>query len=317
MTEIPVFDAHVDTLLRVLDRGKEIGISQPDIYVDGPRLRKGHVGAMGFACWVDPEKYVGQSGFDRVMALLDSLETQCNRYPDLLRKASNRISIQEAYDSGRVACVPCVEGGHFLTRDTAILDQLQSRGIRYLTLVWCRSLDWIDSSQDSSKAKGLTDFGVWVIHELEKRDIRVDLSHASESAAALALEHATKPCLFTHSCCKALVAHPRNVSDNLLRKIRDNGGVIGISLFGEFIRKPNEGKTPVTTSMVADHIDHAVQIAGIDHVGLGSDFDGASDYPEDLKDCSMYPNLIEVLIHRGYKNQDIKKIFWDNLIRLF
>jgi membrane dipeptidase len=188
------------------------------------------------------------------------------------------------------------------------------KGIQYLTLTWMKSHEWADSSTDDPKSNGLSKFGIQVIQEMNRLGMLIDLSHASDKVVDQVFELTTKPVLFTHSNCRALADIPRNVSDEILRKLAKNGGVMGINFYSRYM---STGENLVTLETVLDHIDHAVNVAGIDHVGLGSDFDGADQYPKGLEDCSKYPAITEGLLKRNYSDQDIRKILGENFLRIF
>jgi membrane dipeptidase len=311
-----VFDAHVDTLLRVRDRGIDLGQRNTTIYLDIPRAREGGVNHIGFAVWVDPVRFQGEQGFIRANELIDALYSQIAKYPRDLALARNSNEAGTICSEKKIAAFLGIEGGHFIS-STEMLDPFYQRGVRYLSLCWSKTHDWADSAEDAPRWNGLTEYGVQVVREMENLGMLVDLSHSSDRVVEQVFDMATKPVIFSHSCCRSIVNHYRNVTDEMLRKLAQNGGVIGISFYARFLRKEQGSSSRVAIQDLIDHIDHAVQVAGIDHVGLGSDYDGARDYPIDLDDISCLPHITRELCIRGYHERDIKKILGDNFLRVF
>ena len=311
-----VFDAHVDTLLRVRDRGIDLGERNTTIYLDIPRAREGGVNHIGFAVWVDPVKFQGDMGVQRAHELIDALYSQVAKYPQDLALATNSDEARMICREKKIAAFLGIEGGHFIT-STEMLEPFYQRGVRYLSLCWSKTHDWADSAEDKPKWDGLSEYGVQVVRELERLGMLVDLSHSADRVVEQVFDLATKPVIFSHSCCRSIVNHPRNATDEMLRKLANNGGVIGISFYARFLRKNQDSESRMALQDLIDHIDHAVQVAGIDHVGLGSDYDGARDYPIDLDDISCLPNITRELCIRGYHEGDIRKILGENFLRVF
>lgn len=309
-----VFDAHVDTLLRVLDRKIDLGERNETIYVDIPRLREGGVNIQVFVAWVDPKKYPGDAGVQRALDLMGALEQQIAKYPQDLELARSVSEARDIVKRGKIACFLVLESGYIINNDLSNLQMFYEKGARYMTLTWMESHEWADSSTDAEKWHGLSPFGKEVVKEMNRLGMIVDVSHASDNVANQVFELSTKPIIISHSTCRALSDDARNVSDDLLRKLRKNSGVMGINFFSKYLSKEPDS---VTVETVLNHIDHVVEIAGIDYVGLGSDFDGARMYPKGLEDCSKYPAITEGLMQRGYKDKEIRKILGENFLRVF
>ena len=307
-----VFDAHVDTPLRIMDRGVDLGIRNTINRVDIPRMREGQVKTMGFALWVDPQKYPGDEGWKRILALHQSVDEQVQKYPEhLVWMDSEHVTTEN-----KITLFCGIEGGHFIQEDCNYLESMKELDIKYLTLVWSKTHDWADSAEDEPRHHGLSSFGKEYIHLLNQTGILIDLSHASDQVIEQVLELSSKSVIISHACCRSLLDISRNISDPNLRKLAKNGGVIGISFYGNFFTTSRSPDRKVFLSQVIEHIDYAVQIMGIDHVGIGSDFDGANFFPDELDDCSSYPRLIEGLILRGYREPDLQKIMMGNFSRL-
>jgi membrane dipeptidase len=350
----PVFDAHVDSLQRQLDLGHDLGIRTTG-HLDLERGRAGGLGSVVFVNWVDP-KYIEDgpgAARRRTVDLLREFHVLIERHPESVRFAGNAALMAEAHRAGAVAGIPGIEGGHSIEEDLDHLQWFFAHGVRVLTLVWNNHLSWIRSCQAGAGAsipEGLSPFGREVVRTMNELGMLVDVSHAGERAFYDVLEASSKPVIASHSGCKTLYGHQRNLTDDQLHALAQNGGVVGIvfcvaflkdeaqredarwreseefrsirgindtDVFvkqGEFLQRQAE---PLSLDTVADHIQHAVEIAGIDHVGIGSDYDGIGRTPQGLEDASCYGALAERLFERGFELDDLEKILGANMRRVF
>ncbi len=350
----PVFDAHVDSLQRQLDLGHDLG-TRTSGHLDLVRGREGGLGSMVFVDWVDPKYIAPELGGARARTekLLREFHRLLRAHPEELAFAGNADLLRQAHTRGVLAGIPGIEGGHSLEESLDNLHWFFERGVRVLTLVWNNHLSWIRSCQSGAGAEipeGLSDFGRSVVHAMNGLGMLVDLSHAGERSFFDALDASSRPVIASHSGCQALHAHPRNLSDEQLRALAANGGVVGIvfcvpflsaaggaedarwrdspgyrelagandtELFlrrGEYLQEKAE---PLPLDVVVDHIAHAAEIAGVEHVGLGSDFDGILRTPQGLEDASGYVNLIEAMLARGFGEEDVLRICGGNMQRVF
>lgn len=348
-----VIDTHMDTLQRVLIQGADLGVRSTSGQSDLPRLKAGGVDAQFFAVWPDP-MYAPHHAARRTLQLIDAVYGVLNKYPDRIELARNAADIERIAASGKLAALMGIEGGHAIQNDLALLRMFHRLGVSYMTLTHSNTNDWADSSTDKARWGGLNDFGRQVVREMNRLGMLVDVSHVSEDAVMDVLEVTTKPVIASHSSCLALCNHPRNLSDKALKAIAKNGGVIGINFFSGFVDQKyldamnamqndilatiNEKKQipPEDLDRVAaerlkllddpgiprppfarllDHIDHAVKIAGIDHVGIGSDLDMIPT-PEGMNDVSDMPKITKGLLERGYQEADIRKILGGNFLRV-
>jgi Zn-dependent dipeptidase, microsomal dipeptidase homolog len=344
-------DTHIDTAQRVLIEGVDLTQRLKDGQVDIPRLREGGMNAPFFALWV-PTFYKGSEAIRRTLELRDAMQTLFDKHPEQIELAVSAADIERIAKSGKIAAVLSLEGGHQIADDLAVLRMYQRLGIRAMTLTHFRNNNWADSSTDKPQHNGLTDFGRQVVREMNRIGMIVDISHVSDKTFYDAVTVSTKPLLATHSSCRALNDMPRNMTDDMLRALAHNGGVISINFYPGFIspkdaqaaranitkqasREPDLTGAPLdefarknhyeefkmkpalaTIDDVVAHIDHAVKIAGIDHVGIGSDFDGIEKVPHGLEDISKMPNLVAALKQKGYSDADIQKIWSGNVLRL-
>jgi len=344
-------DGHIDTVQRVLVMGEDLGKRLDVGHVDIPRLRQGGTHAPFFALWV-PVYFPGAEAVRRTLDLRDAMQSVFDAHKDQIELATTAADIKRIVKAHKIAAFLTVEGGHTIDDDLRVLRMYYQLGIRSMTLTHSRNNNWADASTDKPVHNGLTDFGKEVVREMNRLGMVVDVSHVSDKTFFDALEVTTKPVMCTHSSMRALSDVPRNVTDEMLWALAKNGGVIGIT-FGEGFVNPKDAealraairietnapllsgralddyaaedvrklfgtrvKVASTVEDVADHIDHAVKIAGIDHVGIGSDFDGVSGPPNGLDDVSKMPALIAVLLERGYKERDVKKILGENTLRV-
>ena len=352
-SEVIGIDSHIDTLQRVLMEHVDLGRRLPDGEVDLVRLREGGMHTPFFALWV-PTFYKGSEAVRRTLDLRDAMQSVLDRHPDRVELALTAADVERIVHAHKIAAVLTIEGGHQIADDLAVLRMYQRMGIRSMTLTHFRNNDWADSSTDTPQHNGLTEFGKEVVREMNRIGMIVDVSHVSDKTFYDALAVSTKPVIASHSSCRAISSLPRNMTDDMLRALAKNGGVVGINFGGGFLSQkeaevtmrdinrighsePNlTGKelddyhtrmhmqdnwahpkpTTATLDDVVAHIDHVVKVAGIDHVGIGSDYDGIAEVPIGLEDESKMPALTAALLKKGYSEADIKKIMGENTLRV-
>jgi membrane dipeptidase len=315
-------------------------------HTDFARLRAGQVGAQFWSIYVPGE--VKDSGFARIqLEEFDLARRVVARYPDRLALALTADDIERAFKRGRIASLLGMEGGHVLENSLGALRAYYDLGARYLTLTHNVTLDWADAAADSARHGGLTEFGREVVREMNRLGMLVDLSHVSPATMSDALDVSEAPVIFSHSSARALTDHVRNVPDSILRRLEANGGVVMVTFVSAFVSQQvadweaayqreaaqaqaagadttarlreweaAHPRPAATLAQVADHLDHIRQVAGPDHVGLGSDFDGFDHPPVGLEDVSRFPYLFAELIRRGWSDDDLRKLAGRNLLRV-
>jgi len=345
-------DGHNDTVQHVIYDNVDLASRLPDGMVDIPRLREGGIHVPFFALWV-PMYYKGSEAVRRTLDMRDAMQRIFDHHPDQIEQATSARDIERIVRQKKIAAVLTIEGGHQIDNDLAVLRMYRRMGIMAMTLTHFRSNDWADSSTSPPEHNGLTDFGKQVVREMNAIGMMVDVSHVSDKTFYDALEVSTKPVIVSHSSCRTLSDIPRNMTDDMLRALARNGGVVGVNFAASFLnpqdadelkqtaanenaKEPNvtgtaldafaakeylDGKEKIqvghaTVNDAANCIDHMVKIAGIDHVGIGSDFDGISLVPAGLEDVSKVPNLTAALLKLGYSEQDIRKIMGGNFLRV-
>lgn len=353
--EAILIDGHNDLPWELRTRGDssfrnfDIARSQPLLHTDIPRLKAGGVGAQFWSVFVPSSTTKDSSSVRKTLEQIDIVQRMVRQYPNDLMLATNVDDILRARKDGKIASLIGIEGGHSIDNSLGVLRAMHALGVRYMTLTHAESLDWADSATDKPKANGLSPFGEQVVAEMNRLGIFVDISHVSVETMKHALRVTKAPVIASHSSAFALAEHPRNVPDEVLKLLPANGGVVMVNFYSGFIvpegararakmfevmrelrqRYPNEKdlqealkqyqkENPIPRGSVhdvVDHIDHIVKVAGIDHVGLGSDFDGIPSTPEQLEDVSKYPIITQVLLDRGYTKEQIHKILGGNLLR--
>jgi len=352
-----VVDTHIDTPMRLLDEGFDLAPRDAYGHIDLPRMREGGLDAAFFSIWVDPRKYKDDGAVERALQLIATIYEQVERHPDDLLLARTAGDIRRAHREGKVALLMGLEGGHPIEDNLRILRTYAELGVRYMTLTHSINNNWGDSSTDEPVHNGLTDFGRQVVRELNRLGIIVDISHVSDKSFYDALEVTQAPVIASHSSCRALVGIPRNMSDDLLRAVAKNGGVVQIAFGCWFVEPtydasftalskersrrrteidqtyPNDPRQAAiekyqldakyiskmkrgTLDNILAHIVHVIEVAGVDHVGYGSDFDGVSCLPEGMDDVTFLPYLTQALADRGYSDEDILKILGGNTLRV-
>jgi len=369
LTQTPLIDGHNDLPWEIRERYKSdvaaidlesdthhlpVEAGQAPLMTDIPRLRAGHVGAQFWSVWI-PVETQGPQAVQMTLEQIDLVKRMSARYSADFAMAYSAADIRRIHKSHKIASLIGIEGGHQINNSLAVLRQMYDVGARYMTLTHSTNTPWADSATDAPAHHGLTPFGVEVVKEMNRLGMLVDLSHVSAETMKAALAASQAPVIFSHSSARALVDHPRNVPDDILRALAANGGVVMVNFAppyvsaarnrwqadraaeqtrfnsppfaGLYIGQPERAKAaladweaqhprPVTTlAQVADHVEHIRQVAGVDHVGLGSDFDGIPDAPVGLEGVDRYPALLEELVRRGWSDADIAKLAGENLLR--
>lgn len=334
LREAPVFDGHNDYPWQVRELAKgditalDLRQSQPKLHTDFTRLARGGVGAQFWSVYV-PSTMQGTTAVSATLEQIDIVHRMVARYPDRLELALTAADVERIQRAGKIASLIGMEGGHSIDSSLGALRMMYRLGARYMTLTHSLNVPWADSATDTPVHNGLTAFGEDVIREMNRLGMLVDLSHVSPDTMADALRVSQAPIIFSHSSAKAIANVPRNVPDDILAQLPKNGGVIMVTFVPGFIsqevadynardenwRKANPAPR-ATLIQVADHIDHIRKVAGVDHVGLGGDFDGITQVVLGLEDVSTYPDLIAELLRRGYSDEDIRKITGRNILRV-
>jgi membrane dipeptidase len=329
---------------------ERVSFTQTDL----PRLAEGGVGGQFWSVYV-PATLAGEAAVAATLEQIDLVQRMIRRYPSQLELALTADDVQRIFTAGRVASLLGAEGGHSIASSMGVLRALHALGVRYLTLTHNANVPWADSATDKPRAGGLTEFGRAVVREMQRLGMLADLSHVSPDTMSDALEVAEAPVIFSHSSARALCDHPRNVPDAILARLRDNGGVCMVTFVASFVSPEcwawereltaeleRRGASPwelsardrvrreiaavspqsrttlprATLAQVAGHIEHVREVAGVDHVGLGGDFDGTDQLPDGLADVSCYPALLGELLSRGWTEEDCAKLAGGNILRV-
>lgn len=312
-----VLDTHCDTPSEIL-RGRDLSKDNDNAHVDFPKLKRGGVDGVFFALYIpasydtDPDK-----GFEYACKMMEGVEKTVE---ENLESAAFAHSVEEAYVNNRESKVSIflgLENGSPIGNSLDRLKWFYDRGVRYITL--CHSADnqICDSCASAEKRwRGLSPFGREVVSEMNRLGMLIDVSHVSDDTFYDVLKYSDKPVVATHSCCRALADHPRNMTDDMIVALAKAGGVIQINFYPYFLDSAFDGQHRPSFRLIADHIDHVVKLVGIDHVGIGSDYDGIEVTPEGMDDISMMPVLFDELKTRGYSEEDICKIAGENFLRV-
>lgn len=351
-----VFDGHNDLPWAVRSdfssSFEQADIANPvaKLQTDIPRLRQGNVGAQFWSVYVPAETGKDGTAFAKTIEQIELVRTMIKRYPETFEQARTVSDIERIRAAGKIASLIGVEGGHCIEDSIANLRRLHAMGAGYMTLTHSDTLSWVDAATDDAVHGGLTPFGEEIVREMNTLGMLVDLSHVSAETMRDALRVSKAPVIFSHSSAQAIASHPRNVPDDILRLVKENGGVVMINFYSGFVhpesarrragmfrvsrelharfpkeadykiaRKKWEAENPIERGDVhdvVDHIDHVVKIAGIDHVGIGSDYDGIDLLPLQLDDVSTYPVITQELLNRGYDAAQIHQVMSGNILRV-
>jgi membrane dipeptidase len=353
-----VVDTHNDVTTPMTNDDFDLGGPPPVPYrTNIERMKQGGLTAEFFSLYIKPW-YVEHGGAARrTLDMIDSVYRAVERHPRDLMIATSVADIRRAKLQGKIAALMGIEGGHAIEDSLPTLREFYRLGVRYMTLTWNNTNNWADAGRGEKKHNGLSDFGREVVREMNRLGMLVDVSHVSDKTMSDALDVSKAPVIASHSSARALSNVPRNIPDDLLKRIAANGGVVHVNFYSVFVdtntvspqsaerdkrlkaqqdaidekykndpeRRAEESDKleaanplpPLPISKLIDHFDHIVKVAGIDHVGIGADFDGANDMPEGARDVSMLPNITYELLKRGYSEQDIRKVLGGNLLRAF
>jgi len=327
-----LIDTHNDITSKTV-QGFDIASHGATTHTDLARLREGNVGAVFFAVYVAASYVNGNRSAHRTLEMIDTVKHDIvARHPDSFELVTTAAGIEAAHRRGKIAALMGLEGGHGIEDSLRLLRDYYGLGVRYMTLTHANTNNWADSSGDKPKHDGLTDFGKQVVREMNRIGMMVDISHVSDKTFWDALAASKAPVFASHSSCRALSPLPRNMTDEMIRALAKKRGVIQINFGCDFLSRKAADESPLlhplataatkksqvraSLSDVVAHIDHVVKIAGIDSVGIGSDFDGVGCTPAGLDDVSKFPNLTRALLEKGYTPQDIGKIYGGNLLRV-
>lgn len=325
----PLVDGHNDLAWEARDQVAYsvdgLDRDRSDVFqTDIPRLRHGGVGAQFWSVYAPCE----QQGADAVTYTLEQIDfvhRLIARYPESLSYAWSGDDVRRAWRAGRIASLLGAEGGHSIDGSLAVLRDFARLGVRYMTLTHNDNTPWADSATDDPVHGGLTDFGREVVAEMNRLGMLVDLSHVAATTMRDALDVSTSPVIFSHSSCRAVTDHPRNVPDDVLERLAGNGGVIMVAYVPYFVNQDSadwslgdrSGPAPRTTvDDVVAHVEHAREVAGVDHIGLGSDYDGVAAFPDGMGDVTGHAVLIDRLAERGWSSLDLAKLMGDNILRV-
>ena len=351
----PLVDGHNDLAWKIRERFgldlRQVDLTAPvaGTHTDLPRLRHGGVGAQFWSVYV-PGRLQGEAAVTTTLEQIDLVHRMIRCYPDDLELAVTADDVESAFSRGKIASLLGTEGGHSIANSMGVLRMLHRLGIRYMTLTHNLNVPWADSATDDPVTGGLSVFGQEVVREMHRLGMLVDLSHVAASTARDVLQIAEAPVVFSHSGARAVCDHPRNVPDDVLRQLGANGGVCMVTFVPDFVsprcrawrlgleaemrRRGLDRKNPdvravvsgqysadppgprATLSEVADHIDHVRAVAGVDHVGIGGDYDGADDLPDGLEDVACYPALIAELLARGWDQDECARLIGGNVLRV-
>jgi membrane dipeptidase len=359
LREVPLIDGHNDLPWAIREKFKnhlgQVDLNDtkkldPPFQTDIPRLRSGMVGGQFWSVYV-PVEMKGADPVQAVLEQIDIVHRFVAKYPEAFELAYTAADIERIHKKGKVASLMGIEGGHSINNSLAVLRELFRAGCRYMTLTHWSNTAWADAATADPEHKGLTVFGEHVVKEMNRLGMLVDLSHVSAQTMNRVLDVTSAPIIFSHSSARAISAHPRNVPDDVLKRLKDNGGVVLVNFAPAFVSEdvrkhsaeeeaakarfkdlyignPEETKAQteawekanpspkVTLQQLADHIDYIKKTAGIDHLGIGSDLDGIKTTPVGLEDVSKYPDLLAELFKRGYTKEEVKKIAGLNVLRV-
>jgi membrane dipeptidase len=327
--------------------GIDLTQTQSQLHTDIPRLRAGRLGMQFWSVYV-PCRLVGDAAVTAVVQQCELVHALAARYSEHLQIAFTTQEARAAFAAGRIASMLGAEGGHSINSSLGVLRALHRLGVRYMTLTHNENVPWADSATDEPAVGGLSEFGREVVAEMNRVGMLVDLSHVAPTTMRDALDCSTAPVIFSHSSCRAVTDHPRNVPDDVLSRLADNGGVCMVTFVPSFVSNslvewdkglqvamvaagadhrdldqrhafeetwPGPPKPSVGLAEVVAHVEHAREVAGIDHIGIGGDYDGVGFLPVGLEDVGCYPVLFAALLERGWSEQDCAKLAGENVLR--
>lgn len=359
LESVPLFDGHNDAPWQYRNRVgykfseldfHDTSQLEDPMHTDIQRLKEGRVGAQWWSVYVSahiPE----DEAVVRTMEQIDFVKRMAKKYPDVFEMAYTADDVERIFEDGKIASLIGMEGGHSIANSLAVLRRFYDLGARYMTITHSRTLDWADAAGDNPKHDGLSEFGEEVIREMNRLGMLVDLSHVTPATMHDAIEISEAPVMYSHSSARAVSGHVRNVPDEILPLVKENGGIIMVTFVGSFVSEElrqyyseraayqrkveylhpgeleviakkmeqwdEEHEAPKPTlNQLADHIDHIRDQIGVDHIGIGGDYDGTSGLPVGLEDVSTYPNLFAELLKRGYSEEDVRKIAGLNMLRV-
>ena len=353
-----VIDTHNDVTSAMTNDDFDLSGTPPAPYrTTIARMKEGGLTGEFFSLYIKPVYVQNGGSARRTLDMIDSVYRAVERHPRDLMIATSVADIRRAKRLGKVAALMGIEGGHAIEDSLPTLREFYRLGVRYMTLTWNNTNNWADAGRGEKKHNGLSEFGKEVVREMNRLGMLIDVSHVSDKTMSDALDVSKAPVIASHSSARALSDVPRNIPDDLLKRIAKNGGVVCVNFYTMFVdvksvRAPSDARDatlkaqqdaidekykndperrsdesfkleaahplpPLPISKLIDHIDHIVKVAGIDHVGIGADFDGATDMPQGAEDVSMLPNITYELLKRGYSERDIRKILGENFLRAF
>ncbi|PWW62242.1 dipeptidase [Actinokineospora spheciospongiae] len=355
----PLIDGHNDLPWALRERtgpdpraavtGTDLTVEQPDLHTDLIKLRRGQVGGQFWSVYV-PAQFEGHAAVTAVLEQIEIVHALIDRHPDHLALATTADQAESVFASGRTASLLGAEGGHCIAESIGALRALHRLGVRYMTLTHNDSTAWADSATDEPRAGGLSDFGEEVVAEMNRLGMLVDLSHVADTTMNAALDVSAAPVVFSHSSCRAVTDHPRNVPDDVLERLPGNGGVVMVTFVPRFVSTAiadwdtelaeamaaagekhadlaarerflaswsgRDRQPEATSADVVAHLEHAREVVGIDHVGIGGDYDGCARLPRGLADVGTYPALFGLLLDRGWSEADCEKVAGRNVLRV-
>jgi membrane dipeptidase len=355
--EALVLDAHCDALMRAVDDGIDLTVRNAEGHVDLQKLHDGGIDAQMFALWADPDEWKGRFR-ERIDAMIDAYDAMVEKSAGGFVRATTAADIERAARDGKIATILGLEGAYAIDGDPAALRDLYEKGVRYVTLTWWHNTSFADGSGDKPRWHGLNARGRELVRAANRIGMVVDVSHVSDETFHDVLETTSAPVIASHSGVRAIAEHHRNLSDEMLRALAKNGGVVGVNFVAAFLdaawgkqadalreslepqyaiidkryaKEPGRARKerwalfgerskklpPVPLAKLVDHIEHAARVAGVDHVGLGSDFDGFGVGPDGISSAADLPRLTEALVARGFSDDDIVKILGGNFLRVF
>jgi membrane dipeptidase len=348
-------DTHADTPSEYIDHPFDLGVVNSHGHFDYPRMKSGELDAEFFAAYV-PKSYANKGAAAYCLRIMETIHEMVDRYPSWVRFASSTSEMRAAKKDGKRAILIGIEGGHAIEDSLDLLRAFYRFGARYMTLTHTNSNNWADSSGDEAKHNGLTPFGRAVVLEMNRLGMLVDVSHVSDKTFYDVIETSKAPIIASHSSARALADHKRNMTDDMLRAVAKNHGVVMVNFYPVFLatavaqasvarderlkpliaelkaKDPSEGEVykaemkrlmdanplpRIEWTVIVEHIDHIVQVAGVDSVGIGSDFDGIGEVPRGMEDVSQLPRIRDELKRRGYSETDVRKILGENFMRVF